>query len=208
LRPKIVCSIPIRSAEDLLDIASFEGDLIELRLDFADDIVPLPFEELKKNKERLLVTLRDTEEGGVHGFSPELKVKLLSTLREQGLMYDVEAKFAMRYGIPTEGEVVSVHYLDRVPRVEEVAEYIRLFPRAEVFKVAVVAKEGYLRVLTRLLEYGKVAVMPLGGSPEERIGLGLIGSQLVYGYGREPIAAGQMSCSRLRNIMHAIFPFK
>ncbi|BBD71864.1 3-dehydroquinase [Sulfodiicoccus acidiphilus] len=207
MRPKVVCSLPVRQPEDLKEVVSIPGDLVELRVDYFEDPLSLPLDSLGHLKKKLIVTFRDAEEGGVREIDPQIKLDLLSKLRKLEITYDVEAKFAIRYGVKTDGEIVSAHYLDRVPRVEEVGELIRAFPRAETFKVAVVAKEGYLRVLLRLLEYGKVAVMSLGGPPEERIGLGLIGSSLVYGYAKDPTAPGQMSCSRLTEVMRHIFPF-
>lgn len=197
----VVASLPIRKEEDIQKIPNFyDADLIELRLDYLGKLIPI--EKLEKYKEKIIVTIRDPDEGGVNFIDPKEKAEYLAKLNEKGFLYDVEAKFAKMYDVPTRNKIVSIHYFDRVPSFEEVYEIIKDFLESSwLIKVAVIGKPGYKSLLSKILELEKVAVMPMGVDPLERIAFSILGSKLIYGHTGEETAKGQMHYKNIKQIL-------
>lgn len=199
----VVASLPVRSEEDLNKVPLLsDADLVELRLDYLNNVAFPPLEKLRSLKERVIITIRDVNEGGVNYIDPVLKREYLLRLYEEGFFYDVEARFARKYNVPTNGKIVSLHYFDRVPLYEEVYEVIKDFIESSwIVKVAVIGNKGYKTLLSRLLELEKIAVMPMGVNPLERIAFSILGSKLVYGHVGEETARGQMHYKSLKQIL-------
>jgi len=197
----VVASLPIRKEDDIQRIPSFyDADLIEIRLDYLGKLIPI--ERLEKFKEKIIITIRDPSEGGVNLINPKDKAEYLGKLDERGFLYDVEARFAKMYKVSTKNKIVSVHYFDRVPSFEEVYEIIRDFIETSwLVKVAVIGKPGYRSLLSKILELGKVTVMPMGVDPLERIAFSILGSQLIYGHTGEETAKGQMHYKIARQVL-------
>ncbi|BFH72676.1 type I 3-dehydroquinate dehydratase [Sulfurisphaera javensis] len=197
----IVASLPIRSEEDLKKIPSFyDADLIELRLDYSSSLPSI--DKIEKFKEKVLVTIRDTREGGINFIDPKIKADYLQELYKRGILYDVEARFAKEYNIPTDGKIVSIHYFDRVPSYDEVIEILRDFVnKSWILKVAVVGKDGYKELLAKLLSLGNVAVLPMGTNPLERVAFSILGSKLIYGHTGEETAKGQLHYKEFKKIL-------
>jgi len=197
----VVASLTIRKEEDIEKIPNFyDADLIELRLDYLGRLVPI--EKLERFKNKIIVTIRDPSEGGVKAIDPKEKAEYLVELDKKGFLYDVEAKFAKMYNIPTRGKIVSIHYFDRVPSFEEVYETIKDFLEPSwIIKVAVIGKPGYKSLLSKILELEKVAVMPMGVDPLERIAFSILGSKLIYGHTGEETAKGQMHYKSVKQIL-------
>ncbi|MFP3260370.1 MAG: type I 3-dehydroquinate dehydratase [Sulfolobus sp.] len=203
----IVASLPVRKLSDLEKIKDLtDADYVELRLDYMNRLPDIQsFVELIKNyKDKIIVTIRERDEGGVNSIDPKVKSEFLKKLSELNYLYDVEAKFALKYNIPYEGKIVSVHYFDRVPPYEEVKEILSKFTNC-IRKVAVIAKPGYKQLLARLLEdFHDISVMPMGSNPLERIAFSLLGSNLVYGHVGEETAKGQMHYKDLKKILNYV----
>ena len=197
----VVASLPVRKEDDIQRIHDFyDADLIEIRLDYLGRLIPI--EKLERFKEKIIVTIRDLSEGGVNPIDPKEKAEYLVELNEKGFLYDVEAKFAKTYKVPTTNKIVSVHYFDRVPLFEEIYEIIRDFIETSwLIKVAVIGKPGYKSLLSKILELEKVAVMPMGVDPLERIAFSILGSKLIYGHTGEETAKGQMYYKNVRQIL-------
>ena len=200
----IVASLPVKKLIDLEKIKDLtDADYVELRLDYLNQLPDVhSFTELTRSyKDKIIVTIREKDEGGVNSIDPRVKSEFLKRLYELNYLYDVEAKFALKYNIPYEGKIVSLHYFDRVPPYEEVEEILSKFTNC-IRKVAVIAKPGYKQLLTKLLEeFNDIAVMPMGSDPLERIAFSLLGSKLVYGHVGEETAKGQMYYKDLKKIL-------
>lgn len=197
----VVASLPIRSFEDIQKVEKLnDADLIELRLDYMTSLPPV--EMLEKYKGKIIVTIRDPSEGGVNYIDENVKAEYLKELHKRNILYDVEARFAKKYKIPTEGKIVSAHYFTFVPTYDEVYNLVREFlPSAWIIKVAVIGKPGYRELLSKLLDLEKVAVMPMGVNPLERIAFSLLGSKLIYTHVGEETAKGQLYYKTAKEIL-------
>ncbi|MEM1610575.1 MAG: type I 3-dehydroquinate dehydratase [Sulfolobales archaeon] len=208
-KPLVVASLPIRTTADLDLIDSIEeADFIELRLDYMQNPTLLDPERLAKYRSKIIVTIRETSEGGVRAVDAMWKSRYLKRLYELGIMYDVEASYLGRYDVPYEGRIVSIHYINRLPTMEEVMEAITKYvDKAYTVKIAVKAFKGYRALLSSLLDIGyeNLSLMPIAADPMERLAFSLLGSKLIYGYVSEPTAPGQLHYRDLIRILNCIF---
>ncbi|MEM4969984.1 MAG: type I 3-dehydroquinate dehydratase [Sulfolobales archaeon] len=211
-KPLVVASLPIRTTADLDLIDGIEeADFIELRLDYMENPTLLDPERLAKYRSKIIVTIRETSEGGVRAVDAVWKSRYLKRLYELGIMYDVEASYLKRYDVPYEGRIVSIHYINRLPTTEEVMEAItRYVDKAYSVKIAVKAFKGYRALLSSLLDIGyeNLSLMPIAADPMERLAFGILGSKLIYGYVSEPTAPGQLHYKDLIRILNCIFTIK
>ncbi|MEM1896857.1 MAG: type I 3-dehydroquinate dehydratase [Ignisphaera sp.] len=199
-----MASIPVRYADDVLKVYSCctDVDFIELRVDYSDDPLSINYSLIKNSK--IIVTLRDVQEGGVKKHSDEIKLSLLNKLVELGIMYDVEMRFVKEYGVDYRNKIVSIHILNPYSiDLKSVKKDVESFiDKAFVVKVATKPFPGYRTFLMELLELGdNVAVMPIGSSPIERIAFALLGSKLLYCYIYTPTASGQPKCDEIKQIL-------
>ena len=202
---KLVVALPVREQRDAEKARLIDADFVELRLDYMRDPSSFDFSSVSDIKGKLIITIRDVEEGGVNRISDEVKARLLKKLHEEGFLYDVEARFLKRRPeVPFEGKIVSVHYFDRVPSYEEVVSLFSPFERAWVRKIAVIGKEGYRELLVRFARKG-FAVMPMAVDPLERIAFSILGSELIYANAGEATAPGQMDFRRAKEIIRCLF---
>jgi len=205
-RPYVVASVPIKSPNDLSTALSIgDADFVELRLDYYENPAGISYESLVGR--RLIMTLREPDEGGSRGFDPQIKKRLLRLWRDLGFIYDVELRFVERYGADYDNAIVSIHIFNGIPPLSGVASAVaRYVDRAFAVKVAVKPFKGYKVFLASLLELGdNVAVMPMGVEEAERIAFALLGSKLVYGYVTQPIAPGQPHYKKLVEVLRRVF---
>ena len=202
---KVVVALPVREQRDAEKARSIDADFVELRLDYMRDPSSFDFSSVFDIKDKVIITIRDVEEGGVNRISDEVKARLLKKLHEEGFIYDVEARFLKRRPeVPFEGKIVSVHYFDRVPSYEEVESLLSPFEKAWIRKIAVVGKDGYRELLVRFAKKG-FAVMPMAVDPLERIAFSILGSELIYANAGEATAPGQMDYRRAKEIIRCLF---
>ena len=206
-RPYVVASIPIKSYSDIQTALSItDADFVELRLDYFDN--PMQIDYTGFIGKRIILTLRDIDEGGKKRFDPEIKKHLIKLWHGNGLMYDVELSFVERYGVEYENAIVSIHILNPTQALVDhvLAKVSRYVDKAFAVKVAVTPFKGYKKFLASLLELGdNIAVMPISSNAVERIGFALLGSKLVYGYVTEPTAPGQLHYKKLISILNTIY---
>ncbi len=206
---KVVASLPVKEKRDLSKIKDIDSDMIELRLDYVEDpsFITDEIHSLSRFKDRLIFTIRSVDEGGVKYVKEEIKKRIYERLQDLNFMVDVEAKFASRYDIRVdENTIVSSHYFHNVPELKEVIkEFSPFHDNDPLFKVAVIGKHGYKGLLSSLLDvYSKIAVMPMGVNPLERISFGILGSKLIYSSVSEPTAPGQMSFAEVRRMLQCM----
>jgi 3-dehydroquinate dehydratase-1 len=196
----VVAALPVYKVEDVKLVEAVEADFVELRLDYMGRLeVDLDF--LERFKDKLILTIRDVREGGVKEIQDEEKEAFLRELHRRGFLYDVEASFLERRRVEYIGKIVSAHYFNSVPSVDELEKTYEKYKEAFVVKFAVVGRGNYKGVLASMLKYDNVAVMPMGVPPLERIAFSILGSRLVYGYVKEPTAPGQMHYKALLEIL-------
>lgn len=210
-KPLIVASLPIMSVDDLERVKHIrDADLIELRLDYLRNPLSIDPRDLAQYRDRIIITIRETSEGGVNSVDGRRKAEYLERLYELGVLYDVEASFIEKYSVPYKGKIVSAHYMDQMPPLEHLEALVNRYAReALILKIALIASRGYRGVLARLLDmgYDNIAVMPLGSDPSvsmDRIALSLMGSRLLYGYVDKPTAPGQMHYREAIDIINCI----
>jgi 3-dehydroquinate dehydratase-1 len=209
MRPLIVASLPIYKEDDLLKVRDIkEADMIELRLDYSPKLIRL--EKIKEIlgdlKEKLILTIRDVNEGGVYKIADIEKAKYLQEANVEGFIYDVEASFLERFDVPFKGKIVSSHYFNELPKYEEVERIIKKYGNDALFiKIATIGKGEYKELLTKLLKFDKIVVLPMGVDPLERIALGILGSRLIYTFVEAQTAPGQMHYSKAFKIISCLY---
>lgn len=209
-RPIVIAALPVRHVKDLDKMSEVRDivDLVELRVDYMEDPLALNYDSL--DRERVLVTLRDANEGGFRRHPDDVKLRLLKSLDERGILYDVEMRFVEKYGsrVSYEDKIVSYHVFDPSQLMDldslraKAKEYL---DRVLIFKVATVPFPGYRTYLTSLLELGdNVAVMPMSPSARERIAFALLGSKILFCCIDTPTAQGQIRCIHAKEILDTI----
>jgi len=203
---KLVIALPVRSLEDLKLVPTLDSDLVELRLDYLKKPDDFDLSLIEDIKDRVIITVRDPNEGGVKEVDEDWKASLYKKLDDMGVLYDVEARFLRkRKDIPFEGKIVSAHFFDRVPSIKEVEEIFKDFEEAWIKKLAVTTREGYKELLAHFARKG-FAIMPIGSDPIERIAFAILGSELIYASldkGLET-APGQMSYKKVKEILSCL----
>jgi 3-dehydroquinate dehydratase-1 len=205
-RPYVVASVPIRNNNDLhVALSIADADYVELRLDYHEDPLKLNYEEMKGK--RIIMTLRELDEGGHRGFEPSAKKRLIDVWRSLGLLYDIELRFVEKYGVEYDGAIVSIHILNGRPSLDEVVAAVsKYMDKAFAVKVALRPFKGYKAFLASLLELGEnIAVMPIGVDEVERIAFALLGSKLIYGYVTQPTALGQPHYKKLLKVLELLY---
>ncbi|WP_246263881.1 type I 3-dehydroquinate dehydratase [Metallosphaera tengchongensis] len=203
MRPLIVASLPILRREDLKKVQDVDADFVELRLDYLRERVEPT--ELAYLKGKVIVTLRDRNEGGVGNIDHDEKEAFLKKLFDLGVMYDVEESFLRKRKVPYEGQVVSAHYFSRLPDKEEVDQIFSRFKQAYTVKVAVSNLPGYRETLAYISEKPNATFMPMNVKPMERLAFALLGSKLLYTYVEAPTAQGQMNYKEAKRLLDFLF---
>ncbi len=204
-RPFIVASKPILNIQDLrIALAINDADFIELRIDYMDNPLEIDYSLLKDKK--VIVTLREFNEGGAKLHDPNIKIELLKRLRDLGILYDVEVSFIERFNVEYNNAIVSMHFIGLKPNIDYVIEKVlRYRDRAFIVKIVVEPFPGYRNFLIQLLELGEnIAAFPMSIDPLERIAYALLGSKLIYGYIDTPTAKGQLHYRQLKELINLI----
>lgn len=212
-RPLIIAALPVREPRDISKILSVRNivDLVELRIDYMEDPFKLDYYALKD--ERVLITLRDVEEGGFRKHPDETKIRLLKMLDDYGMLYDVEMRFLEKYGgvISYENKIVSYHNFSNegIQNQSILRENVRAYSdKALIVKVATTPFPGYRSFLMSLLELGdNIAVMPMSPNAQERLAFTFLGSKILFCCIDTPTALGQIKCDHVRVIIDTVNRF-
>ncbi|MEM1626803.1 MAG: type I 3-dehydroquinate dehydratase [Sulfolobaceae archaeon] len=210
-RPLVVASLPIKSINDLEKLDEItDADFIELRLDYLKSLKEVDLNTLEKYKSKLIITIRDINEGGINKIEDVEKLSFLKYANQKGFLYDVELEFVKKYDIPYKSKIISVHYFRDLPNFNLLKNEIEKYSKDVLFfKIAVIAKPGYKSLLANLLEISdNVVVIPMSENPLERIAFGILGSRLLYGFVTEPTAKGQLMYREIVKIINELFKYK
>ncbi|MCG3109746.1 3-dehydroquinate dehydratase [Metallosphaera sp. J1] len=203
-RPLIVASLPVTRPDDIKRVKEIDADLVELRLDYSHQF-PSPL-DLVPLKHRIMVTLRDREEGGVGDFTDDFKEDYLNRLAELNILYDVEASFLSRRRVQFKNKVVSAHYFRSLPARDEIDHLFLRYGEAFTVKIAVGNVPGYREILSYISTKPNSTFMPMSPDPLERLGISLLGSKLLYTYVDSPTATGQLHYLEAKRILNCLFP--
>lgn len=178
------------------DLDRIDADLVELRLDYLDDLEKFPLEDFLPRRNRLILTVRDPEEGGVSEVEPARKVKSLTAAIEKGFMVDVEGTFVEKEKIDCRGMIVSRHFFRNEPDSREIEEFVeRYSSTASIVKIALKSSpSSRIKLLELLRKYQNLAVMELDGESSTRLLFSLLGSKLLYCHLGEKTSPGQIGC--------------
>ena len=207
MKPLIVGSLPITDVSDLRQVPSGECDLTELRLDYLHELNTNILEGLVAVKDRIILTVRDENEGGVRHIDRKIKTGFLQSAVEMGFLIDVETEFLCENYVDYTGMIVSRHFLEEEPDYETLENIAGIYThRARFVKIVTPASMVSSRNLIKLLgKYDNVAVMELGSDPMTRILYSVLGSRLIYCYITEPTAKGQLKCSEVKEFFELIW---
>jgi len=202
-KPLIVLSIPYNNVSQYID---FGADYIEVRLDYKKNLSINDIDEFLKYKEKIILTIRDLNEGGVFPVKDDVKLNIYKKIYDYGIKYDVELRFLEKYKVPYDDEIVSSHYLNFLPSINELIEKYKKFDNLFTAKVAIKNINGYKSILTKFLEIiNNPTVIPIGAPWYERISFSLLGSKLLYVYDKVQTGGGQPNFYIASKILYEIF---
>lgn len=198
-----MASVPIRSLEDLYKIGQCRSDLVELRLDYLESLDVFNPELVEPYRSRLIITIRETDEGGVNSYDDETKLSLLRDAVSRGFLVDIESGFAEKHSFDCRRQIVSRHYLKELPDYKEMEDFIEKYMEtATTVKLAVKSGAGSRSSLIRLLgKYDNIAVMEADGESSSRLLYSVLGSRLLYCHAGEKTSPGQLGCDEATDIL-------
>ncbi|AFZ69902.1 3-dehydroquinate dehydratase [Caldisphaera lagunensis DSM 15908] len=201
-RPLIVLSLPYGNIDEYVN----KTDLIEIRLDYKKNLSVDDIDNFLKFKDKIIITIRDINEGGIFPIKEETKIRIYKKLYDYGIIYDLEQRFLEKYDLPYENKIVSVHYLNNLPSFNEILEKFKKYNDLFTAKLAVRNIKGYKSILIKFLEVIENATaIPLGANWYERVAFSLLGSKLLYVYDKIQTGEGQPKLEDAMNIMKNIF---
>lgn len=169
---------------------------MELRLDYLASVDSILLDSLEEKKNRLILTIRDVEEGGINVIEPGKKKSFLEEAAARGFLVDVEASFAEKNNFDCTGQIVSRHYLKTDPDYATLKEFVEKYSnKSKITKIALRSTSASRIQLVKLLgEYRNLAVMEVDGEQSSRLLFSLLGSRLLYCHLGEKTSPGQISC--------------
>jgi len=184
-------------------------DLVEVRV----DSLVLPQSRLRaaiaKIRLPVIITVRDSREGGVAGIDKAQRTALYETFLPQASFVDVELRNAKsmkdvlarakRRGV---GIILSFHDFARTPAPAHLSAKLREGVRhgADIVKIATKLKAtaDLAALIAFQSKSSKVAAMGMGWLGKvSRVVLPMVGARLVYGYLDRPQVDGQWSAKEL-----------
>lgn len=201
-------------SDDIADILEFRLDNLHEHLDAAEScMASLP------SPAGILTTVRHFEEGGAVNLAAEERVSIYGRFLERSDFIDIELRsmelpgFA---GLVEEAKstgvsvIVSFHDFENCPSRDDLFERVeRAYDLgADIAKVAVVVEKFHeIQLLVELVEAlrdegEEISAMGMGSLGKiSRLTLGKAGSCLNYGFLEKPNAPGQLSASRLKEML-------
>lgn len=202
----IVASIPVKDNSYTSILQKIQTDLVELRLDYLHSLDEFELDNLDKYRKKLILTVREQNEGGINYHDPLKKKLFLSKAMAGGFLVDLEDSFVRKYGIDTSKAIVSSHFLEAEPESSQLSELVSTYSNhSYVTKVALRFSPTSRMKLVRLLgEFNNLAVMELDGESSSRILYSMLGSRLLYCHLGEKTSPGQISCDEAIEIINRL----
>lgn len=175
---------------------------MELRLDYYSNLENLDPRIFSNFRDRLILTIRDPNEGGVNSVKPQIKEIFLRTAIEEGFLVDLEISGLSSFTIDYSNQILSRHYLEETPAYEELEELVSAYEnKCRFLKIALHKSETSSQIIISLLNrHHNLAAMETDGDPASRIVYSLIGSKLIYCHVGEKTSPGQISCAEASKI--------
>ena len=190
-----------------------ECEAVELRLDYMGNEIETKLDELSSlikgllSRVKVIVTVRDPEEGGVNQVDSLLKLKIINVARENGALVDVEVEFARKHAKYTtswSGVILSRHIFNRRPDIREVInnDYaLANSMNAFTYKIATINSDDLPALVELLVKEGNVPVAIVPMQPIQRAAAIMLGTALMYCSMSDGTAPGQLSiqeCVRIK----------
>ncbi|WP_292000212.1 type I 3-dehydroquinate dehydratase [Caldivirga sp.] len=210
-RPILVCAVPVRSIS-MVNPPS-ECEAVELRLDYMGGDLEVKLNEVSDlikgllSRVKVIVTVRNPEEGGVNWVDPSLKLKVIRIAHENGALVDVEVEFARKYAnsITSWSEVIlSRHVLNSRSNIRSTiaSDYaLASSMKALTYKVATINTDDLPALVELLVKEGEVPVAIVPMQPIQRAAAIMLGTALMYCSIGDGTAPGQLSveeCIRIK----------
>lgn len=205
----IILSIPYKNKQSLLSRLPAFTDLIEYRIDFADDISEI---ETGLFSMQDIITLRDSSEGGKSEIDDTTKKNFFNQFISSAESYlDCEYLFLKRnpdFNVPPERLILSLH--TKVSDTQNILEFLSTDIKAGYYKLAVSCNDlNELQEISNMIpadKVSKIIIVPMHPCPLVfRLLYKLYGSQAGYVYLHEETAPNQPSLTlashcRIKNI--------
>lgn len=190
----------------MIKIGLCKTELVELRLDYLESLEEFSLDMIEEHRSRLILTIREPDEGGVNSFGSEKKLNFLTEAVKKGFRVDVEGNFAEKHGFDCTGQIVSRHYLESAPDYTHMAAFAEKYSGiSAISKLAVKAGATSMADLIRLLgKYRNMAVMEMDGESSSRLLFSVLGSMLLYCHAGEKTSPGQLDCERAIEILNIL----
>lgn len=198
-----MASIPFTGPDVIQRIPQTGTDLVELRLDYFEELENLDLGILENFRDRLILTIREPAEGGVAPVDPGVKEKILRKAVAAGFLIDMEISVLGRVSIDHGNQILSRHFLDSDPPYEELENLAKNYAgRCSILKIALRKSDDSSGHLISLLNrHHNLAVMETDGDPASRIVYSILGSRLMYCHTGEKTSPGQMGCAEASRIL-------
>lgn len=184
-------------------IDNFKTDLVELRLDYCNDLDGIDLQALEAFKDRLIITVRSGDEGGFRYIPQETRSKVLQSAIRRGFLVDIEISSPFLEDVEYGGQILSRHYIHRDPPLQELEDLAREYgDKCRVLKIALRKSENSSTNLISLLNrHHNIAVMETDGDPASRIIYSALGSRLLYCHMGEKTSPGQIGCNEAVKVL-------
>lgn len=174
-----------------------------MRLDYLDSMDSFRFEDIVEFKGKLILTIRDPNEGGENQFRDGQKFNFMMEAVKKGFLVDVEGEFADKHKLDCNGQIVSRHYMESAPGYEDMAQFLDRYEGiARITKLAVKeGKNSRINLIRLLGNYRNIAVMEMDGEGSSRLLFSALGSKLLYCHAGEKTSPGQLGCEEALEIL-------
>ncbi len=161
---------------------------------------------LKKFRDRLILTIRDPQEGGVRAIEPHIKSGLIQSAIEGGFLVDIEISYLRNISVDYGNQILSRHYLGEPPLYRELeALAVEYEKKCRFLKIALRKSGNSSKYLISLLNrHRNLVAMETDGEPASRIVYSILGSRLIYCHILEKTSPGQISCDKAMRILNLL----
>lgn len=211
---KIVASPIVETTEEFIKIVeNSSADLYELRVDSLEN---LEINDLKNLSEKLIVTIRSKDEGGIKGISDDKKLSIFRNFLEiEPLFFDIEYKSKLKDQIiddltNTETKsILSYHDFDKTPDFETLEELYDNMKdvNPNLIKIVTFCNEpkDNLKMFKLLIEYDGLVSFCMGKLGRISRIFSLLYSPFTYAsLSEEKAGPGQLSVEELDKIKEVL----
>ncbi len=215
LNKSVVASIS--SIDSAIRAEKLGADVIEFRIDLADEDAPGLLQDLKKLSLPVIITNRMKQEGGAWAGGEARRIQTLISLLPLADAVDIELRANKRYDVVEKARgagktvIISTHDFQKTPGYDDMMGVIKksFAAGADIAKIAVMPNslDDVLRLLevtlhASLLHTKGICTVAMGEiGKHSRAVAPVYGSVMTYGYVDNPTAPGQLRVDELKYIL-------